>query len=315
MQLQRFIRSFALISGVVLPLGLSSACIWRVGEADGDEGSEEDWGDPCPNGGTNNRINISGECECEVGYDWCTADDEAQQLNCCERDPLTPCDSGTNNHLNNVEDCECNAGFTWCSDDPNVLDCCPIDSTSNSAGMTTTTTDPTTGSTGGTSGDTGTDGDTGDDDSGGSSVHPQDPCTEEGSVFCSHDVAMGPAGSVYYVCIGMSWVAQTAMQVDQLCKDIGSDFAFGCVDNADTQSVEIKCGMGPGTACDPTTTANACVDMITLSKCVDGRLAYENCDPSSGGTCEVDGVQFEYGECNVQDGIASCLCSDEPPMR
>ena len=221
-----------------------------------------------------------------------------------------PCISGENNQIDSNNKCVCKIGFQWCN--PMVLEdlnCCPIDG-GTGTGTGTETTDATTMTgTGGT-------GDTGDTstDTGEPSVHPEGPCTaeQEGASWCSHNEAMGPEGSRYYICTGGVWVDETAI-LDDDCRSNNFDFAYGCV--ATPTENKVSCGVGPGTPCQ-TADPDYCVEgdqdpPKTLAYCQYGRLTYQDCAPEPGQPCTVDGVDFEFGKCGLQEGKYACLCYDE----
>ena len=226
-------------------------------------------------------------------------------------DELEPCDSGSNNKLNDQGECECRIGYEWCNpEDETDLDCCDTDigdGTSGDGDGDPTTTgdgdgDPTT--TGDGDGDPTGDGD-GDGDPG---TLPPETCTpdEEGAYWCTHDEAMGPEGSRFFVCENGLWVENTTF-LDEDCQFNGYDFAYGCVDNG-AEVVPI-CGDGSGQACNNDDPAS-CVDGDQIAYCYLGKETWDSCMAY----CQdvgVDGVTYEYGECDDSvPGEVACFCCD-----
>ena len=224
---------------------------------------------------------------------------------------VEPCDSGSHNKINDDGQCECLIGYEWCNpDDPMNLDCCDSDpdvgnddvvdtSTTNGTTDTTTDTDDTVGTTDSTDTTTG-------DDTTDTGTLPPDSCTadEEGFYWCTHDDAMGPQGSQFFICQGGVWVESNGF-MDESCMFDGYDFAYGCVDNG--TEIVFECGDGAGTACNNDDPA-FCVDGDVIGYCDFGKETWESCQTFCE-TVGIDGVTYEYGECDPNDPVA-CYCCD-----
>ncbi len=226
-------------------------------------------------------------------------------------EPIEPCDSGSNNKKTDDGGCECLIGYEWCEpNDPENLDCCDSDIGGETEG------DPTGDPTGDGDGDPTTgdgDGDptTGDGDGDGDGdpgTLPPENCTpdEEGAFWCTHDEAMGAEGSRFFICQGGLWTEDTTF-LDEECKFIGFDFAYGCVD--DGEAVVPICGDGSGEACNADDPA-FCVDNDQIAYCELGKETWDSCLAY----CQevgVGGQTFEYGECDssIPDDVA-CFCCD-----
>ncbi len=226
----------------------------------------------------------------------------------CVFEQIEPCDSGSNNKKTNDGQCECRIGYEWCDpSDSTNLNCCDSDigETGNPTGDGDG--DPTTTGDGDGDGDS-TTGDGDGDGDGDTGTLPPDNCSadEEGAYWCTHDEAMGPEGSRFFICNGGQWVEDTQFLNDE-CTFIGYDFAYGCVDDG-TQVVPI-CGDGSGDAC----TADSpiyCVDNDQIAYCDLGKETWDSCLQY----CQevgVEGQTFEYGECDdsVPEDVA-CFCCD-----
>jgi hypothetical protein len=224
----------------------------------------------------------------------------------CVIEPLEPCDSGSNNKLNKDGTCECRIGYEWCEpNDPENLNCCDTGFGDTSGGDGDG--DQTGDGDGDQTGDGDGDGDqTGDGD--GDGDLPPETCSseEEGLYWCTHDEAMGPEGSRFFICTNGEWV-ENASFLDEECKFFGWDFAYGCVD--DGNEVLPICGDGSGNACtenDPV----FCVDDDQIAYCSLGKETWDSCMEY----CQevgVGGAQFEHGECDASDpNDVACFCCD-----
>lgn len=232
----------------------------------------------------------------------------------CIITPLEPCDSGSNNKLNSSGECECRIGYEWCdpTDDTN-LNCCDSD-----GGETIGDGDPGDGDGDGDPGDGDGDGEPGDGDGDGEpgdgdgdgdpGTLPPENCSseEEGQFWCTHDEDMGPEGSRFFICMGGSWVENNGY-LDDECKFIGWDFAYGCVD--DGTDVIPVCGDGSGEACSESDPV-FCVDDDQIAYCNFGKETWDSCMIY----CQevgVGGELFEHGECDDSDpNDVACFCCD-----
>ncbi|EDM74413.1 hypothetical protein PPSIR1_27768 [Plesiocystis pacifica SIR-1] len=229
--------------------------------------------EPCDSG-SNNKLNDEGECECLIGYDWCT--DDPADLNCCDDD---------------IGD----------------------DDTSSDDEVGTTTGDGDTDTTGDGDTDTTTgDGDTttGDGD-GGTGTLPPDDCApeEEGFFWCTHDADMGPQGSQLFICSGGAWVEDTVTG-DETCQFNGFDFSYGCVDNG--VEIQFECGDGSGADCDAD--AAYCVDDTVISECVWGKETHTDCQYlcDTVGIEGVTYEYGECDDIDPDDVACYCCDSDDP---
>ena len=207
---------------------LSSAAIGCVITV-GDGGKAAD-GEVCPD--TNSFIK-EGECFCDVGYDWCNANDNTD-LTCC-KNPTTGNTNSTNNPTND-------------SDATNsTTDDVPTSGTSD-----TTTDVPTSGTSGDNSECT-------------VDTAPPANCNPDTEPFLciqASNPACDTEGSKFYVCTNGAWV-EDPNGPNANCKADGYDFGVGCED--DGTKIVFDCGVGPGTPCqtgaDPT--CNGPVDTVT----------------------------------------------------
>lgn len=165
--------------------------------------------------------------------------------------------------------------------------------------------DGDTDETGTSESDSGTDS-TGDGD-GDPTNPPPETCSEaeEGFFWCTHDEATGPEGSMLYLCMAGSWVESNPV-MDESCVADGYDFAYGCVDNG--TEVIFECGAGSG---DPCTEASPvfCVDDDVIAYCQSGKETWDSC-LSFCQEVGVEGVTYEYGECDDSVPEVACFCCD-----
>lgn len=294
MQTRSFTKS--LLTAVALTSGIALGCVIGGG---GDGGSNE-----CPSGANNHELLDT--CYCDAGFTWEDPNDP-NNYNCVDdtAKPTTDC-----NQANNIEiggQCYCDDGYEWCSDDPNDYSCCQQpghDGAGTGADDNDTGADDLADTGTDTGADTGVD--TGADTGNDTGVEP-DPasCTAdtEGFAFCSNTEAQGPSGSRYWVCMGGTWVEDTAAG-DESCMFDGFDFAYGCVAVAD--SVQFICGDGPGTACEGDTAT--CVDMDVINYCLYGKLTEDSCMRICSEEGDDMGVTYDYGECAAD--TMECFCCD-----
>lgn len=217
-------------------------------------------------------------CVCLPGYERCDPGDPLD-TDCCETpgggvcpDPNSTLDNGL---------CYCDPGYSWCvPDDPDDLSCCA------DPGPTTT------GTTGG-------------GESCPAAVQPPrscDPDTE--NFFCTHPEACGPAGSALYVCEAGAWVPAPDLG-EQSCQLDGYDFTYGCVD---TGTVEILCGIGPGTPCDAD--APSLCEFGALYSCVWGKRTVTDCFAQCTEIGDENQVLYDFGHCDFVRGEPACICCD-----
>jgi len=168
--------------------------------------------------------------------------------------------------------------------------------TDSTADSTTDATDTTTDSTDSTG-----------DGDGDPTNPPPDTCTpaEEGFAWCTHSDTDGPEGSAFYVCKSGVWV-ESAATMNDACVTDGYDFAYGCVD--DGTMVVFECGEGSGTACGDADPAY-CVDGDQIGYCQWGKDTWDSC-LSFCQDVGIDGVTYEYGECDDSVADVACFCCD-----
>ncbi|MCY1062681.1 hypothetical protein [Nannocystis sp. SCPEA4] len=231
------------------------------------------------------------------------------------------------------ETCYCDDGYEYCTDDPNDLSCCPIDETTSSPSVGTTTVEPTstttpttteptteteatslpeTTSTSTTEGTASTTAETTEGEStttGGpecmGAQPPPDACSN-GQFWCTMTEACGPEGSEVYRCEGNEWVLEPNLAKDS-CNFDGYDFAYGCVD--DGKNVEFVCGDGPGTPCD-NADAPSCADQTNLNTCIYGKLAEFDCFVQCTEVGDDMMTLYDHGFCGEDMGTSVCLCCD-----
>jgi hypothetical protein len=224
---------------------------------------------------------------------------------------LEPCDSGSNNKLTSNGECECRVGFEWCNpNDPEDLNCCSKTGGGETVGdgdgdPSTGDGDPSTGD-----GDPSTGDGDGDGDGDPGELPPEDCASdEEGFVWCTHDEAMGPQGSRFFMCTSGKWIEDTSF-LDDDCQFNGYDFAYGCVDNG----VEVVpvCGDGPGTPCNADDLF--CADDDNIASCVYGKETWDSCMAFCVDV-GIGGETFEHGECDssIPDDIACYCCDGDDP--
>jgi hypothetical protein len=227
--------------------------------------------------------------------------------------PLEECETGSNNKVDENGNCECRYGYEWCDQDSESgdLHCCDSDiGDDETAGDGDE--DPTGDGDGDGDGDPTGDGDgdgdpTGDGDGDGDpGTLPPDDCSdaEEGLYWCTHDQAMGPEGSKFFICESGSW-NEDAGFMDESCMFDGYDFAYGCVD--DGEAVLFECGDGSGEACEDEDAA-FCIDADQIAYCQSGKQTWDSCLEF----CQevgVDGILYEFGECDETEPVA-CFCCD-----
>ncbi len=253
------LKTAALLGGI---LGLSFGCIIDISPLE-----------PCESG-SNNKLNDDGECECRIGYDWCT--DDPADLNCCDLDEDT-----------NGDDVD-----TTTSSDDDTTNGDDVDTTSETD--TSSETDSTTG-----------------DDTTDTGVLPPESCTpeEEGFYWCTHTEEMGPQGSQFFICEGGSWVENGAF-MDETCMFDGYDFAYGCVD--DGVDVIFECGDGSGSDCaeDPA----YCIDGDQIAYCYWGKETWESCQNfcENIGIDGVTYEYGECDESDPEDVSCYCCDADDP---
>ena len=271
MSLSQFVNTLktATLFGAVLGLGIGCVITFEQIE-------------PCATG-DNNKLNDQGDCECQIGYEWCDPND-IDNLNCCDDD---------------IGD------GTTTDTDPSTTD--PATDTDTTDTDPATDTDTTGDGDGDTTGDG--DGDTtgdGDGDTCEEPVLPPESCTpeEEGFYWCTNSVS--PECSSFFICEGGVWT-ENAGFMDESCQFDGFDFAYGCVD--DGENVIFECGDGAGTACGNDDPA-FCVDQDVIGYCQFGKETHDSCQLF----CEevgIEGVTYEYGECDDSvEGDVACFCCD-----
>jgi len=227
--------------------------------------------------------------------------------------PSEPCASGSNNRLDSNGECECKPFYEWCepTNDAN-LNCCSTTGGSGTEGSGDGDGDAEAGDGDGDgdaeAGDGDGEGDGDGDGDGDPGTLPPEDCSadEEGAFWCTHDEPMGPEGSRFFTCQGGKWVEDTTF-LDDECKFIGWDFAYGCID--DGVSVVPICGDGSGAACNNSDPA-FCVDDDQIAYCDLSKETWDSCQVF----CQdvgIDGITYEYGECDssIPDDVA-CFCCD-----
>ena len=237
---------------------------------------------PCDSG-SNNKLNDAGECECQIGYEWCDPDDP-NDLNCCDDD----IGEGTSGNTSNTTSSTSNTG----DGDGDATGDGDGDATGDGDG------DPATGD--------------GDGDTGGESCDmvelPPESCTpeEEGFVWCTNSDEMAPQCGEFFVCIGGTWTNSPA-DMDASCEFDGYDFAYGCFD--DGEQVVFECGDGSGAECTSDSPAY-CVDDDQIAYCQFDKETWDSCQLF----CEevgIEGQLYEYGECDDSvEGDVACFCCD-----
>ena len=276
----------------------SLGCVISLGKGS-DAGIHE-----CGSAFANNDEN----CVCDPGYERCNPNDPGD-TDCCEKTGKGSLECEPNSSLEGDE-CFCNEGYAWCTSDPDDLTCC-VDPGQTSQG---------TGVTEGTTGDVPTTSEgtteavptTSEGTTGGApqecleAVEPGptcDPDTE--SFFCTNPESCGPYGSTHYICVEGVWVEDTSLE--ELCQFDGYDFAYGCVDTP--EGVFIECGSGSGDACN--TSEPSCLDEFIWSGCKWGKATEADCFHLCTNVGDDEGALYEYGSCEIQNGVAECACCDE----
>ncbi len=261
----RLATLFGFLSSVAL------GCVLSLGDG-GKSGTE------CPD--ANSYINANGsKCFCEIGYDWCNPNDDAD---------LTCCESATS-AAPTATDVNATGGTT-------------DGSTTGTGGTTsdvpTTTEEPTTTSVG-TTGET--------LDCSSTAVVPRSCDPNVANFLCvqADNPDCGPEGSKYYVCDGGTWAQDPTGPTGQ-CIEGDFDFAYGCLDG---DPLEFVCGNGPGTACSGN--ANSCNGDNELNFCQFGKLGAQDCLVQCMEIGDGGGMTYDFGYCGDQGSGSQCICCDE----
>lgn len=305
MYARSFPKSLVSIAAGAL-FGLSLGCIITTNGGGSDE---------CGSLLSNSHVGTDDMCYCDAGYTWENPDDNNDYD--CERiegkgGGDSQCNQPNSYQQNNT--CYCDGGYIWCDlSDPNDYSCCPDDAQDSLAGTGDASVSDTVADTG-TDSAADTTATSSVDDTGPEPGVDPDPadCTDasEGVRFCSHTSVMGPEGSTLWNCAGGQWVEVTQTELDAECMFDNYDFAYGCTDDAETETVGPVCGFGPGTACEDG--ADACADDDLLNYCLYGKLSTASClevcqDPNQE-------VTYDHGYCAEDPeamGAFDCFCCDE----
>lgn len=96
---------------------------------------------------------------------------------------------------------------------------------------------------------------------------------------------------------------------DELCRDRGYDFAFDPVGVPQDGSVELACGFGPGTPCEPETSRAYC-EADSMIACTYGKMAATNCVQHCRKVGDPEGVLHDSGRCAIRKDEGACVCCD-----
>ncbi|PCC73354.1 hypothetical protein SAMN02745121_02917 [Nannocystis exedens] len=268
-------------------------CVITVGPG-GDDAGIHDCGSLLANNDAN--------CVCNPGYERCNPGTD--DTDCCEKEGKGgECEP---NSTLSGDQCFCDVGYTWCNpDDDADLTCCPDDG-QTSQGTDGTATDSSTDGTTTEQIPTTSVGTTGEPEECLEAVEPPGTCNPDTeSFFCTNPDTCGPYGSKQYYCEGGVWVEDTTL--DDTCKLDGYDFSYGCVD--DGMNIYTECGSGSGAACSGE--APSCLDANTWAGCKWGKTTEADCFTLCTEIGDDMGATYDFGSCEVQDGLAVCACCDE----
>ena len=114
------------LAPLLVALSLGGCVIVTRDPDDGDAGETGSADDgstvpACGDQGTFSMLDDAGNCVCEDGLVWCSADEN--DFSCC----LPACgDPSTNSEVVDPDQCQCLEGFDWCTDDPDDINCCAV---------------------------------------------------------------------------------------------------------------------------------------------------------------------------------------------
>ena len=261
----RLATLFGFLSSVAL------GCVISLG--DGGKSSSS-----CPD---SNSYLSGSKCFCEIGYDWCNPNDDAD---------LTCCESATSAATVTATDASATGGTTSVTDG----------SVTDGGGTTSGTTDEPPTTSVGTTGEP--------LDCSSTAIVPRscDPNVTNFLCVQADNADCGPEGSKYYVCDGGTW-AQDPTGPTGSCASDGFDFAYGCTDNGTL--IEFVCGNGPGTDCSGG--ATSCNGDNELNFCQFGKLGAVDCLTECMEVGDGGGVTYDFGYCGDQRGSSQCICCDE----
>lgn len=96
---------------------------------------------------------------------------------------------------------------------------------------------------------------------------------------------------------------------DELCRDRGYDFAYDPAGVPQDGAVTLACGFGPGTACEPETSAAYC-DAGSMVACTHGKMTATNCVQHCRKVGDPEGILHDSGRCAIRKDEAACVCCD-----
>ncbi|MBC8068422.1 MAG: hypothetical protein IAG13_08820 [Deltaproteobacteria bacterium] len=304
MYVRSFPKSIVSIAAGAL-FGLSLGCVISTNGGGSDE---------CGSLLSHSHEGADGMCYCDSNYTWENPEDDNDYD--CERidgkGGGSQCDQ-PNSDLNG-DVCYCDPGYIWCDlSDPNDYSCCLDPAQDSNAGTgdasADTGNDTGTDTAADTTASTGSVDDTGPDP--GVEPNPADCTTEaEGVRFCSHTSVMGPEGSTLWNCMGGEWVEVSQADLDAECVFDNYEFAYGCTDDAETETVGPVCGFGPGTDCSGDDAT--CADDDLLEYCFYGKLSSASCLEVCQDASQK--VTYDHGYCaedGEAPGVFDCFCCDE----
>ena len=100
--------------------------------------------------------------------------------------------------------------------------------------------------------------------------------------------------------------AKASLSDDELCRADGFDFAYRFEETDDTR--EMRCGVGPGTACTDERMDHC--SGTKLFSCVDGKMGMIDCREFCREVGDPDGVTHDGGMCKPSGGYKVCVCCD-----